>query len=178
MTPTHPNADLIRKFYEAFGRRDAEGMAACYAENVVFGDGAFPRLEGSNAGDMWRMLCESGKDLRVEASEIEADDTKGRARWIAHYTFSATGQKVVNDIRAEFTFKDGRIVEHRDSFDFAKWAGQALGLTGKLLGWTGWLQRQVQARAAKGLKTFQYKRHMTGSAAQPAAHGNQGPAGS
>lgn len=158
MPPSHPNAELIRRFYDAFGKRDAEGMAACYADDVQFGDGAFPDLRGKSAGDMWRMLCESGKDLRVEASEIEADDTTGKARWIATYTFSATGRKVVNDIRAQFRFKDGRIVEHRDSFDFYRWAKQALGTSGLLLGWTSWMQKQVQARAAKGLAAFQKKR--------------------
>jgi len=158
VSPDHPNAALIRQFYAAFSKRDAEGMAACYAEDIQFGDAAFPDLRGANAGDMWRMLCESGKDLRVEASEIDADDTKGTARWVAHYTFSATGKKVVNDIRAQFTFRDGRIATHKDSFDFATWARQALGVPGLLLGWTGWMQRQVQARAAKGLASFQKKR--------------------
>jgi ketosteroid isomerase-like protein len=158
MAPAHPNAELIRRFYSAFDQHDAEAMAACYADDVQFGDGAFPDLKGRDAGDMWRMLCESGKDLRVVASEIEADDSRGKARWIATYTFSATGKKVVNDIRAEFRFRDGRIVEHRDSFDFYRWARQALGAPGLLLGWTGWMQKQVQGRAAKGLKAFQAKR--------------------
>lgn len=161
MTPTHPNADVIRRFYDAFDKHDAEAMAACYADDVQFGDAAFPDLKGRDAGDMWRMLCEQGKDLRVEASEIEADDTRGKARWIARYTFGATGKKVVNDIRAEFRFRDGRIVEHRDAFDFATWARQALGVPGLLLGWTGWLQKQVQQRAAKGLAAFQRKRART-----------------
>jgi ketosteroid isomerase-like protein len=154
----HPNAELIRRFYDAFGRRDAEGMAACYADDVRFSDPAFPDLRGKNAGDMWRMLCEAGKDLRIEASEIDADDTTGRARWVAHYTFSATGRPVVNDIRASFRFQNGRIVEHRDVFDFGRWARQALGMPGLLLGWTGWMRGQVQARAAKGLASFQKKR--------------------
>ncbi|MCU0696568.1 MAG: nuclear transport factor 2 family protein [Myxococcaceae bacterium] len=154
----HPNAELIRRFYDAFGRRDAEGMAACYADDVRFSDAAFPDLRGRDAGDMWRMLCEAGKDLRIEASDIDADDTTGRARWVAHYTFSATGRKVVNDIRASFRFQNGRIVEHRDTFDFPRWARQALGMPGLLLGWTGWMQKQVQARAAKGLASFQKKR--------------------
>jgi hypothetical protein len=104
------------------------------------------------------MLCEAGKDLRIEASEIDADDTTGRARWVAHYTFSATGRPVVNDIRASFRFQNGRIVEHRDVFDFGRWARQALGMPGLLLGWTGWMRGQVQARAAKGLASFQKKR--------------------
>ena len=174
MTSDHPNAELIRRFYAAFGRRDAEGMAACYAPDIQFSDAAFPDLKGPAASDMWRMLCEGGKDLTVEASEIEADETHGKARWIAHYTFSATGKKVVNDIRATFRFHEGRIVEHRDQFDFAKWAGQALGVPGKLLGWTGWMQRQVQARAASGLQKFQSKRLASAKAgAQEGAQRNQ-----
>lgn len=155
---SHPNAELIRRFYDAFGRRDAEGMAACYAKEVRFSDPAFPNLVGRDAGDMWRMLCDAGKDLRVEASEIDATDEQGSARWVAHYTFSATGRRVVNDIRASFRFQNGLIVEHTDRFDFGRWARQALGLPGLLLGWTGWMQRQVQARAAKGLAAFQRRR--------------------
>jgi ketosteroid isomerase-like protein len=158
MSSTHPNAELIRRFYSAFSKRDAEGMVACYDGDIQFSDAAFPDLRGQNVGDMWRMLCESGKDLRVEASEIAADETKGTARWVAHYTFGATDRKVVNDVRAQFTFRDGHIVTHKDSFHFATWARQALGLPGLLLGWTGWMQRQVQARAAKGLASFQRKR--------------------
>lgn len=158
MSPDHPNAKVLQRFYEAFGRRDAEGMAACYADDVKFSDDVFPDLRGRDAGDMWRMLCEAGKDLRVEASDIAADDASGRARWVAHYTFSATGKKVVNDIQARFVFKDGRIVEHTDRFDFPRWARQALGLPGAVLGWTGWMQKKVQAQAAKGLRRFQQGR--------------------
>lgn len=157
----HSNAALIRRFYEAFGRRDAESMAACYADDIQFSDPAFPDLKGRHAGDMWRMLCDAGKDLRIEASEIEATDDRGSARWVAHYTFSATGNAVVNDIRASFRFRDGRIVEHRDVFDFKKWSGQALGLVGKLFGGTGWLQRQVQTKAARGLASFQRRKSAT-----------------
>jgi ketosteroid isomerase-like protein len=157
MATDHPNAALVRRFYDAFARRDGEAMAACYSDDVTFQDQAFS-LTGKDAGDMWRMLTESAKDLTIEASEIDADDSTGRAHWVATYTFSATGRRVVNDIRAQFRFKDGRIVEHRDTFDFAKWARQALGLSGLLLGWTSWLQKQVQGRAAKGLASWQRRR--------------------
>lgn len=155
---SHPNSEVISRFYEAFGRRDAEAMAACYADDVTFSDPAFPDLRGRSAGDMWRMLCEAGKDLTIEPSEISANDETGSARWIARYTFSATGNKVVNDVRASFRFKNGRIVEHKDVFDFRVWSKQALGMMGLLFGGTGWLQRQVQGRAAKGLASFQRRR--------------------
>lgn len=38
----HPNAELIKTFYEAFQKLDAETMARCYAADVVFSDPLFP----------------------------------------------------------------------------------------------------------------------------------------
>ena len=127
------NANVIRRFYEAFDRHDGETMAQHYAPNVRFEDPAFGKLDGDEAGDMWRMLTERSDDLKVELAEHEADGDRGSARWIATYTFS-TGRPVVNDIRARFQFRDGKIVDHRDSFNFHKWARQALGPPGLILG--------------------------------------------
>src|SRR3954471_22198203 len=102
----HPNALAIKSFYDAFGRRDAEGMITHYAAEVEFSDPVFPALKGDEARSMWQMLCGRAADLRVEATGIEADDTTGKAHWDAWYTFSATGNKVLNRIDASFTFKD------------------------------------------------------------------------
>jgi ketosteroid isomerase-like protein len=154
----HPNAALLRDFYAAFGRRDAEGMIACYAPDVAFSDPVFPALRGDEARAMWRMLCERGKDLRVEASGIEADDTLGKAHWEAWYTFSATGQKVHNVIDATFGFRDGKIVRHADHFDLRRWAGMALGWKGKLLGWAPPLQGAIRRQADGGLRAYMRKR--------------------
>ncbi|MEZ4471461.1 MAG: nuclear transport factor 2 family protein [bacterium] len=154
----HPNAALITRFYTAFQASDGEAMAACYADDVHFSDPVFPDLEGAAAGDMWRMLTAAAKDLRIEFSGVEADDARGKAHWEAWYTFSATGKKVHNIIDAEFTFRDGRITRHADTFSFPRWAGQALGFMGKLLGKTGWLQRKVQGQAGAGLRKFRASR--------------------
>ena len=62
----HAHEQLIRDFYAAFGRRDAEAMASCYHPEVLFSDTVFPRLQGEEAGDMWRMLTSRSNDLRVE----------------------------------------------------------------------------------------------------------------
>lgn len=72
------------------------------------------------------MLTSTPGELRIELLEHEADETSGSARWRAHYTFSETGRPVINDIHATFRFEDGLIVEHRDEFDFHRWARQAL----------------------------------------------------
>ncbi len=153
----HPNAQLITDFYAAFGRRDAEGMVACYAPDVVFSDPVFPNLRGDEARAMWRMLCERGQDLRIEASGIEADDRAGKAHWDAWYTFSATGQKVHNIIDARFEFANGKIARHTDTFDLRRWAGMALGMKGKLLGWLPPVQNAIRKQGDAGLRAWMKK---------------------
>lgn len=153
----HPNAALIQRFYTAFQQRDAATMAACYAPDVQFSDPVFPDLRGADAGAMWTMLCERGKDLKVEFRDVRADDATGSAHWDAWYTFSTTGRPVHNSIDATFAFRDGRIVRHADRFDLHRWAGQALGAPGMLLGWTPFLQNKIRGMAAKGLADWRAK---------------------
>lgn len=150
----HPNAALIERFYSAFARRDGEAMAACYHPDVRFSDPVFPELRGAKAGGMWRMLTERGADLRVEHSAVTADDTTGSAHWEAWYTFSTTGRPVHNVIDARFTFRDGLIVEHVDTFDFWRWSRQALGVAGLLLGWTPLLRNKVRGTAGGQLDRY------------------------
>ena len=150
----HEHEELIRRFYTSFQKRDAAGMAACYHQDVEFSDGAFPDLKGERARAMWAMLCESAQDLRIEFRDVRADERAGSAHWEAWYTFGATGRKVHNVIEARFEFRDGLICRHSDTFDFHRWAGQALGIPGKLLGGTGFLRNKVRAMAAKRLDRF------------------------
>lgn len=153
---SHPNAELIERFYRAFDAGDGEAMAACYAPGVWFSDPVFPTLKGARAASMWKMLtagkAESG--LRVELLEHEADEKTGSAHWKARYTFVETGRPVINDIRATYRFEDGRIIEHRDEFSFYLWARQALGPVGVLLGWTPILRSAVRRKAGRRLEQF------------------------
>ena len=153
----HPNHELLDRFYSAFSRRDADTMASCYADNVAFSDPAFPDLKGARAGAMWKMLCERGKDLKVTYEILDATDTEGHAHWEAWYTFSLTGGKVHNIIEASFKFKDGKIVQHTDVFDFWRWSRMALGLKGVLFGWLPAVKKAVQKQADKGLVAWEAK---------------------
>jgi ketosteroid isomerase-like protein len=155
----HPNAELVARFYTAFAALDAAAMADCYAADVSFRDEVFALRSREEVAGMWRMLCSAtrakGRDAwSLSYDGVEADDRRGRAQWQAHYRFSATGRLVHNVIAAEFEFRDGRIVAHRDRFDFWRWSRQALGASGWLLGWTPFLRRKVQARAAANLRAF------------------------
>ncbi|MFK8329237.1 nuclear transport factor 2 family protein [Pseudomonas sp. BJa5] len=149
------NSALITRFYQAFQRLDAEAMVACYSADIVFSDPAFGTLRGQDAGDMWRMLTRRAKDFSLTFDQVRADEHAGAAHWVATYLFSQTGRVVINDIQARFVIRDGRICEHHDSFDLWRWARQALGTSGLLLGWTPLVQGKVRQQALKGLRAFQ-----------------------
>ena len=151
---SNPNNDTIERFYQAFDNGDGATMAACYAPDVHFSDPVFPDLRGNRAGAMWQMLTGTPGDLRIELLEHQADAATGTAHWRAHYIFSETGRPVVNDIQARFRFRDGLIVEHRDEFDFHRWARQALGPLGLLLGWTPIVRSAVRRKAGAQLEKF------------------------
>jgi ketosteroid isomerase-like protein len=148
---------LVQEFYEAFSRLDAEAMAACYHPEVRFTDPAFGTLYGAHAGNMWRMLCASqkGKDFVVHYSNIRKEGKGVSAHWEASYTFSATGNKVVNRIDAYFEFESGKIIRHTDRFNLYRWSKQALGIKGYLIGWTSFFQRKLQQQTGRLLQQYE-----------------------
>lgn len=148
------NRQLIERFYTAFQQRDAETMAASYAPDAHFSDPAFTSLNGDEVGDMWRMLTAKAQDFSLRYDGVKADAYNGEAHWVATYTFSLTGRKVVNDIHARFTFKNGKIQTHADSFDMWRWSSQALGLKGQLLGWTPLVSHAIHKKASAGLASY------------------------
>lgn len=150
------DADVIASLYDALDRHDGETMASLYAPDARFRDPAFGELSGEEAGDMWRMLTSRAKDLSVELPEHEAEGGAGTAHWIATYTFR-TGRRVVNDIHASFRFRDGLIAEHVDEFSFHRWARQALGPSGWLLGAPPF-NRLVRRKALADLEAFRAER--------------------
>ena len=103
---------------------------------------------------MWRYLTGRSTDLQLELLDFEAGHDRGTAHWIARYTFTQTGRPVVNDVHARFRFAGGLIVEHADDFNFHRWAAQALGPLGVLLGWTPMLRARVRRQAREGLDRF------------------------
>lgn len=158
----HPNEALITRFYEAFARHDGPAMAACYHPDATFSDPVFPDLRGKHPGAMWCMLTERASDLAIRFSDVKADDTNGSAHWDADYTFATTGRWVENRIDAVFTFQDGLIRTHVDTFDFWRWSRMALGPTGVVLGWTRALQTKIQGAAGGQLTKYIEKKGIDG----------------
>lgn len=154
----NPNQQIVEEFYAGFASHNAETMVSCYHPDIGFHDPVFGTLKGKDVSDMWHMLIEKSKGhLEIEFGGVQADAISGSAQWTATYNFSKTNRKVVNNIYAEFKFKDGLIIKHTDNFDVWKWSRQALGLTGLFLGWTGFLQRKINRQALQSLRNYQNK---------------------
>lgn len=150
----------LQTLYSAFTELDTERMASCYADNARFQDEAFQLQGKAEIMGMWNMLCDAVKakgrsDWKLTFSQVQSDGKHGTAHWEPIYRFSATGRMVHNVIDAEFTFDaQGKILTHRDRFDFWSWARQALGAPGLLLGWSGFLRNKVQHKANAGLRKY------------------------
>ena len=150
MTVSPSNAQLLDRFHGALAPRPPDDGRLLSPGRALLRP-VFGELDGDEVRAMWRMLCERGTDLVVTHSDVETDEY-GSARWVASYTFSATGRPVRNEIEARFRFADGLIAEHDDRFDLWKWTRQALGTTGLLLGWSPPVQGKVRAQARSALQ--------------------------
>lgn len=149
--------EQIEQFYGAFNNLDAEKMVIHYHKDIIFEDPAFGILRGEKANNMWRMLCatQKGKEFKVNVSRIERFENTVTATWEAFYVFSKTGRKIHNTIQAEFKFKDGKIIFHKDTFDLYKWSRQALGMKGFLLGWTAFFKKKLHLQTNKLLSNYE-----------------------
>ena len=154
------NKQIIEQFYSAFQKLDYKTMQDCYSDDIIFSDPVFLTLKGDEVKSMWEMLCKNAKDFSLTFSDIEeVDEEYATCNWVAKYTFSKTGNKVINNIKAFMRIKDGKIIEHSDAFRLSTWIGQALGWKGVWLGWTGFMKRAVQKNARKNLLNFMEKKN-------------------
>ncbi len=148
------NEQLIDTFYKAFANLDYTKMQNSYAANPVFNDTVFGVIEGDAVKAMWEMLCKNARDFSLEYSDIECDGEYGTCNWVAKYTFSKTGKRVINKVKAHMRIENGKITEHTDEFDIYKWSRQALGLPGIVLGWSGYLKTKIRNDARLKLNNF------------------------
>lgn len=152
------NEALIKHFYTSFQQKDVKAMQECYADNATFNDPIFNNLDAKQVRAMWAMLIKSGQDMRIEFSNIQSKSKAASAEWSANYTFSGTGNQVINRVKSSFLIENGKIVDHRDTFSFYSWARQALGFTGMVLGWTNLLRNKICTQAKKNLEHFMNSR--------------------
>ena len=154
------NKAVIERFYSAFQKLDYKTMNDCYSDDVIFSDPVFLTLKSDEVKSMWEMLCKNAKDFSLTFSDIELiDEEYATCKWVANYTFSKTGNRVTNNIKAFMRLKNGKIIEHSDAFRLSTWISQALGWKGVLLGWTGFMKKAVQNNAKRNLMNFMQKKN-------------------
>jgi ketosteroid isomerase-like protein len=121
----HATTILLNQLFDALNQHDHRSMADCYHPEATFTDIAFDLRGKRQIHAMWHMICQG--DIRAKFELLHSDDQKGQVSLVDDYTFSSTGRKVHNVIDSNFSFRDGRIIEHRDFCDPHAWAEMALG---------------------------------------------------
>lgn len=155
------NEQLISSFYTAFQNLDHKKMNECYSDEIVFFDPAFGLLRGEEVKAMWEMLCKNVSGFSLVYGNILAlDDQYYTCDWVASYTFSKTGRRVVNKIKAHMMIVDGKIIEHSDGFSLHKWSMMALGFSGWLFGWNSFFQNKIKRQARRNLERFMQQKKL------------------
>lgn len=146
---------IIHQLYTSISNGVISKIGNCYSPDVKFHDPIFGTLTGLEVPKMWKMLIEKSKgNLFIEYSIIKSDAYKGSAQWTATYTFGKNKRLIKNTIQSEFHFKDGLIIKQNDNFNIWTWAKQAFGISGFLLGWTGYMQKKIHQKAKLSLKNY------------------------
>ena len=152
------NELIANEFYNAFANKNAEGMNKFYHKSLHFEDPAFGKLNYEQTCSMWTMLCESAKDLGISFKIIDSDENSVTTKWIADYRFSKTNRMVHNEIVAVMKIENELIVEHNDTFNLHKWAQQALGMKGYILGGTKFFRNKLQEQTGRQLLRYIQKK--------------------
>jgi hypothetical protein len=111
----HPNEELLRKGYDAFGRGDMRTIQSLFAEDIVW---HFPG-RGPLAGDykgvgevmawLGRSVELTGGTLRLEIHDILANDEHGVA--LTRATAERGGKRLADDGVSVFHIREGKAVE-------------------------------------------------------------------
>jgi hypothetical protein len=149
---------VAQRFYDAFTVRDHYTMGLLYAEHATFSDPVFQLLNAKGARLMWQMLLSRAEDdFGIDFDVLEDGPSRAKVKWVAQYTFSATGRPVKNHVTTDMQLVAGKIVVQQDSFNLWRWSAQALGPKGTLLGWTPLVRNKIRAQASSALRDYARK---------------------
>ncbi len=86
----HPNEELLRRGYEAFGAGDLDTVLSIFSEDISWHIGGDSPLTGDYKGHQEvmgffaRLMELSGGTFRLQVHDILANDTHGAAMVVAH----------------------------------------------------------------------------------------------
>lgn len=125
---------LVRAYYDAFNRGDAEGMLACVTDDI---EHRVNEGETRHGRDLFAAFCghmgvsyrERLEDMVIFATE---DGSRAAAEFTVHGTYlqtdpglpEARGQTYVLPAGAFFTLRDGRIARVTTFYNLSDWVRQ------------------------------------------------------
>jgi steroid delta-isomerase-like uncharacterized protein len=128
---------LIRRYYDAFNRGDAEGMLACLADDVVHDVNQGGRRIGKAAfADFCRHMSATYQERLTDIAVMtSADGTRAAAEFNVHGTYlktdeglpPATGQTYQLPAGTFFAVADGRITRVTTYYNLTDWLLQVAG---------------------------------------------------
>ena len=135
---SHPATEaLIKRYYDAFNRGDADGMLACLADDVVHDVNQGVRRPGKEAfrvfcGHMSRCYEENLENIVIMAS---ADGSRAAAEFNVHGTYIATdeglppasGQTYGLPAGTFFALSNGLITRVTTYYNLTDWLMQVTG---------------------------------------------------
>lgn len=123
----HPNAELVRRGYEAFNTADVATLAEIFDESASWHTPGRSPLAGDAVGrdavfaQFGRYGEGTGGTFRAELQHVLADDT-GRVVALHHNSGTRAGRTLDVDCCIVFEIKDGRCVDGREFFsDLHAW---------------------------------------------------------
>ncbi len=111
----HPNEDLLRRGYDAFGKGDMAALAELFADDIVWHVPGNNPLTGdykgrdSVLGFFGKSAELAGGTLKVEVHDILANDEHGVA--LTHDTAQRGGKSLDDNAVQVFHIRDGKVVE-------------------------------------------------------------------
>ncbi|WP_368487129.1 nuclear transport factor 2 family protein [Spiroplasma sp. DGKH1] len=145
--------EIMNKFYTAFANADWKTMNDLYDRNVVFNDEIFTDLNYEYVTAMWESLISNKENNKMKVKyELKEENDDVYVVWTASYLFGPKRRQVINIVTSNMEIKNDKIIKHNDSFNFKKWASQALGMPGKLFG--NALQKKVSKKALENLTNY------------------------
>jgi len=124
---TSANLETVRRFCEAFGRRDPDEILGFFTEDAVYHNMPLPAVQGK-AGiktvlDMFLKPAESVEFIILKIGDGE----DGSVLTERLDKFSLGGKNVELPVMGVFELTGGKISAWRDYFDMAAWTRQTTG---------------------------------------------------
>lgn len=82
--------NAVEGFFEAFNRRDVEGLLACFTEDATYRDLFYgPHAGHAALRGMFERMFREGRDYRWQVDAVVADARRAAAEWTFSYTATA-----------------------------------------------------------------------------------------